>query len=166
MLLCCFAGAHRQISPEYHDDSAVLSLLLAYGDIGMYFSEENRFKEWCTHNFLELNASKTKGVIFVPKSVCAHLREVTSSQTIEQVVSYEYLGIYLDDKLSWTVHVEDECARAQKRLYFLRRLRRLRAFGVSPNILLSHNIFLWKFVSSGQITTPAHCKYFFNTYHT
>ena len=28
-----------------------------------------------------------------------------------------YLGIYTDSKLSWSVHVEAECFRAQKRLY-------------------------------------------------
>ena len=62
-----------------------------------------------------------------------HLPVVISNETTEQVMSYRYLGIPLDNKLSWSVHVEAVCARAQKRLYFLRRLKES---GVSTSILL------------------------------
>ena len=62
-----------------------------------------------------------------------HLPVFINSQTIEQVVSYKYLGIHLDNRLSGSVHVEAVCARAQKHPCFLRRLR---AFGVSSNMLL------------------------------
>ena len=115
------------------DDSTILNLLFALSDINTYFSEVNRFTEWCTDNFLELSTPKTKEVIFDPKSVCMHLLVVTSDQTIEQVGSYNYLGIHIDSNLSWGVHVEAVGSWAQKCLYFLQQLR---AFGVSTNILL------------------------------
>ena len=113
--------------------TAILNLLFALSDINTYFSEVNWFTEWCTDNFLELSTQKTKEVIFDPKSICMHLPVVTSDQTIEQVGSYKYLGIHIDSKLSWSVLVEAVCSRAQKCLNFLQRLR---AFGVSTNILL------------------------------
>ena len=72
-------------------------------------------------------------MIFDPILIFAHLPVVISNQTIEQVGSYKYVGIHIDSKLSWSVPVEAECCRAQKRLYFLRRLKE---FGVSTNILL------------------------------
>ena len=68
-----------------------------------------------------------------PKSICAHLLVVISDQTIKQVGLYKYLGIHIDNKLSWSVHFEAVCSRAQKRLYFLWRLW---ALGVSTNLLL------------------------------
>ena len=46
------------------------------------------------------------------KSVCVHLPVVISDQTIEQVRSYKYLGIHIDSKLSWIVHVEAVCFSA------------------------------------------------------
>ena len=66
-------------------------------------------------------------MVFDPKSVCAHLPVVIRRQTNEQVVLCRYVGIYLNNKLSWSVHVEAVCTLAQKHRYFLRRLR---AFGV------------------------------------
>ena len=42
---------------------------------------------------------------------------------IEQISSYKYLGVHLDDTSSWHVHVDILCSRLHQRLYFLRRLR-------------------------------------------
>lgn len=53
-------------------------------------------------------------------------------EEIKQVISYRYLGIHLDNLLSWGDHVDYVCSRLQLRLYFLRRLR---VFGVSHNIM-------------------------------
>ena len=69
-----------------------------------------------------------------PKSVCAHLPVVISDQTIKQVGSYKYMGIHIDSKLSWRVHVEAVCSRAQKRQSLLSL--RLGALGFSTNLLL------------------------------
>ena len=123
----------------------------AHSDSDTCFSEVNRFTEWCTHNFPELNTQKTQEMIFDPILIFAHLPVVISNQTIEQVGSYKYVGIHIDSKLSWSVPVEAECSRAQKRLYFLRRLKE---FGVSTNILLL-------VCRSVQIRTPVHHKHFF-----
>ena len=48
---------------------------------------------------------------------------VIHDSPIEQVSSYKYLGVHLDDTFSWYVHVKSLCSRLQQRLYFLRRLR-------------------------------------------
>ena len=84
----------------------------AHCDSDTYFSEVNRFTEWCAHNFPELNTQKTKEMIFDPILIFAHLPVVISNQTIEQVGSYKYLGIHIDSKLSWIVHVEAVCFSA------------------------------------------------------
>ena len=80
------------------------------------------------------------------------------------------MGIHIDSKLSWSVHFQAVCSRAQKRLYFLRRLRDLASvqtyilllfYRATNESVISYNIFLWKPVSSVKITSPAHHKHFF-----
>ena len=50
-----------------------------------------------------------------------------------QVDSYKYLGVHIDSKLSWDVHVNHVCTKIQRRLNFLRRLR---VFGVQQRVML------------------------------
>ena len=117
----CTSTTSENFIVKFADDSSIVSLLFAHSNIDMYFFKVNHFTEWCTDNFLELNTPKIFLFlkIFDPKSVCAHLPVVISDQTIEQVGSYKYLGIHIDSKLSWSVHVEAVCSWAQKHLYFL-----------------------------------------------
>ena len=126
-------------------DSASLILLFANNNIDVYFSEKNRFTDWCKNNLLELNANKTKEKMFDPRALCAHLPVVINEWTIEQAVSCRYFGIHLDNKPSWSVHLEAICARVQKRDYFLRLLW---AFAVSPDIRSKRDKFKCRLSSS------------------
>ena len=71
-------------------------------------------------------------MVFDPRSVGDHTPLSIHREDIKQVTSYSYLGIHLDNLLSWSDHVDYVCSRLQQRLYFLRRLR---VFGVSQNIM-------------------------------
>ncbi len=71
--------------------------------------------------------------MFDPKSIGDHFPVVINGQNIVQVDSCRYLGIHIDNKLTWSVQVENVCIRVQQRLYFLRRLR---VFGVNQKVLL------------------------------
>ena len=51
---------------------------------------------------------------------------------IEQVASYKYLGIQMDNQLKWNVHIDYLFAKLAQRLHFLRRLR---LFGVSKGVM-------------------------------
>ncbi|KAM3864809.1 LOW QUALITY PROTEIN: caspase-6-like [Diretmus argenteus] len=72
-------------------------------------------------------------MVFDPKSIGDHSPVVIHGQNIAQVDSYRYLGIHIDNKLTWSVQVENICSRVQQRLHFLRRLR---VFGVNQKVLL------------------------------
>ena len=52
-----------------------------------------------------------------PAPICIQGAEV------EFVSSHRYLGVQLDNKLDWQIHVGTVCKKGQSRLYFLRRLR-------------------------------------------
>ncbi len=83
--------------------------------------------------FLALTQNKNSEMMFDPKSIGDHLPVVINGQNIVQVDSCRYLGIHIDNKLTWSVQVENVCIRVQQRLYFLRRLR---VFGVNQKVLL------------------------------
>ena len=71
-------------------------------------------------------------MIFDAKCIVAdHLPVVIHGEEVAQIGQYKYLGVHLDNKLSWNVHVHSVCSKVHQRLYFLRRLR---AFGVDEKI--------------------------------
>jgi len=48
---------------------------------------------------------------------------IIDGQPIEVVQEYKYLGTTIDSKLCFDSHIDAVCAKAQQRMYFLRRLR-------------------------------------------
>lgn len=117
---------------KFSDDTIILSLLYGEDSPSAYHSEIAYFKDWCEKNHLILNTIKTKEVIFDPKEVRVHDPVVIGDRVIEQVSSYKYLGIYIDNTLKWNVHVDYLCKKLAQRLHFLRRLR---LFGVCTGIM-------------------------------
>ena len=47
-----------------------------------------------------------------------------NNQNIERVTSYKLLGLHVTNKLKWNEHVSAICAKASKRLHFLKLLKR------------------------------------------
>ena len=45
-----------------------------------------------------------------------------NDQIIDQVCTYKYLGITIDKKLHWSDHINNIKSKANKRLYFVRKL--------------------------------------------
>ena len=94
----------------------------------------NKFEAWCKQNFLELNISKTKEIIFDFRT--SKPTEVMPIQikeeNIEIVETYRYLGTVIDNKLSWADQCKTVVSKSQQRMYFLRKLR---SFHVDRTIL-------------------------------
>ena len=85
-------------------------------------SPQGDFVHWCDNNHLKVNVSKTQEIIFDAKCIVAdHLPVVIHGEEIAQIGQYKYLGVHLDNKLSWNVHVHSVCSKVHQRLYFLRR---------------------------------------------
>ena len=119
---------------RFSDDTAMLALLNDFASYQSYLSSVVRFSSWCSNNFLHLNVSKTK-------EMCIDFRRnrtvispiVINGEPVEQVDSFKYLGVILDEKLSFTEHVTAVQKKSQQRLHVLRKLR---AFYVDPLLLL------------------------------
>ena len=88
-----------------------------------YKNSIDHFTSWCKDNKLLLNTDKTKELIidFRKKKDPIHPVIIDNKQ-IEQVVSYKYLGITIDDKLNWDLQATDVFKKFNKRMFFLRKL--------------------------------------------
>ena len=103
-LLCKCVDSSTQFV-RFFDDTAMLALLSEFASYQSYLSSVVLFSSWCSNN-LHLNVSKTK-------EMCIDFRRnrtvispiVINGEPVEQVDSFKYLGVILDEKLSFTEHV-------------------------------------------------------------
>ncbi|XP_059827006.1 uncharacterized protein LOC132394660 [Hypanus sabinus] len=108
--------------PKFADDTAIV------GCVRNGQEEEHRkliqdFEIWCDLNYLRLNITKTKEMAVDFRRPRPHMEPVIiNGECVEQVKTYKYLGVQLDEKLDWTANTDALCRKAQSRLYFLRRL--------------------------------------------
>ena len=77
---------------------------------------------------------------------------VINGELVEQVDSFKYLGVILDEKLSFTEHVTAVQKKSQQRLHVLRKLR---AFYVDPLLLLR----LYRSIIEPLLTYCSICYY-------
>ena len=80
------------------------------------------FTDWCTANFLELNVSKTKELIFdFRRSQCPVQPVTIGTDTVEMSMSIS-TWVLLDNQLNWSSNIRQLYSKCQQRLYFLRKL--------------------------------------------
>jgi hypothetical protein len=68
-----------------------------------------RFVKGCEEHHLILNVKKTEDMVFDLKSVGDHKPVAVHNANIAQVSPYKYLGVHMDNVLSWRVQVESVC---------------------------------------------------------
>lgn len=100
---------------------------------------------WLNANLLTLNVSKTNFICFTPNQrtqpgadfgivihECATSHSPCNCQSIQRVSSIKYLGITVDQRLSWHTHIENTMARIRKLIWIFKTLRH-----VMPPLLLN-----------------------------
>ena len=109
---------------KFADDSSILGLIDSDCDESDYRCNINFFTTWCEDHCLSLNVKKTKELVIDFRKKKNHLLPlVIKDQEIEQVQTYKYLGVTIDDKLDWQIHSSTVCKKINKRMFFLRKLR-------------------------------------------
>ena len=84
-------------------------------------------------NFLEVNVSKTKEMIIdfrISSSTPCFI--ALKGSNVERVSSYKYLGIVIDDRLTWHTYIDFLIKRLNIRMYCFRKLN---YFNVDARIL-------------------------------
>ena len=82
--------------------------------------------DYCIGHKVKLNPKKCKEmyVNFMKNSITAMRPISVRNQEVELVRSYKLLAVIISDDLKWNAHVEHVIAKAAKRLYTLRLLKR------------------------------------------
>ena len=108
-------------------------------------NEMNKINTWMEKNRLKLNASKTKFMIFSPNigkfkpldnlKLC-----IGNVNNIEQVDHFKYLGLIIDKKLNWKLHVNYLNKKLSKTLGLLFKIRYY--LDKKTTLLILHSLFL------------------------
>jgi hypothetical protein len=117
---------------KYADDTVILGYMSKKQESN-YLNVVKYFTDWCSDNCLTLNVKKTKEMIFdFRRKQGEHVNIVINNEQVEKVDSYKYLGTIIDSKLDFTENTLRICNKANKRLFFLRKLKE---FHVDPTII-------------------------------
>ena len=111
---------------KYADDTVVVGLCDGEED-SEYLKYVNFVNDWCKTNYLKLNVQKTKELIWDFRKSKQDRKPVRiNDMNVEVVPTYKYLGVIMDNKLSFAQHAEGQLVKVQKRLYCVRSMFKLR----------------------------------------
>ena len=86
--------------------------------------ELDKICEWTSSNNMKLNVTKTKEFIISFVKDPKLLDPLTVNSLPFESINTKLLGVHLSSDLKWATHVEAVCAKASKRLFALRSLKR------------------------------------------
>ena len=132
---------------KFADDTALLGLIKKEDDTA-YVEQIHDFVNYCSNNFLELNVKKTKEmVIDYRKSNNVPSVVSINGSMVERVDTYRYLGVVIDNRLSWHEHVEALSKKLSPRMYCMRIMNKFNVNKISLPCFI-----IQLFVEFGNIT--------------
>ena len=76
---------------------------------------------WCQNNNLSLNVTKTKEmVVDYRKRSTEHAPILIDGAIVEQIESFKFLSVHINNKLEWSKHTKTVVKRARQSLFPLR----------------------------------------------
>uniref|UniRef100_A0AAQ6IB52 Alkylated DNA repair protein AlkB homologue 8 N-terminal domain-containing protein n=1 Tax=Anabas testudineus TaxID=64144 RepID=A0AAQ6IB52_ANATE len=109
---------------KFADDTTVVGLI-SKNDESAYREEVHQLSAWCKANNLSLNVGKTKEmVVDFRRAKSDHSPLNIDGASVEIVKSTKFLGVHLEENLTWSLNTRSISKKAQQRLYFLRKLRK------------------------------------------
>ena len=145
----CTARHNSNTIIKFTDDTTVVGLITD-NDETAYMEEVRDLAVWCQDNNLSLNVIKTKEMIVdYRKRKTEHAPILIDGAEVEQVESFKFLGVHITNKLTWSKHTKTVAKRAQQKLFPLRRLKR---FGMGPQIFKRFYSYILESILTGRIT--------------
>ena len=109
---------------KFADDMCITGLIIN-NDESAYRNEVNHVINWCSDNFLVINAKKTKEMIFDFRRNNTDMDElIVNNERVTRTSEHKYLGIIINDKLNWNKHTQGVYSKSTQRLHFLRKLNK------------------------------------------
>jgi hypothetical protein len=117
---------------KFADDTTVVGLITDNNETA-YREEVRDLAVWCQDNNLSLKVIKTKErIVDYRKRRAEHTPILIDRAVVEQVESFKFLGVHINNKQSWSKYTKTVVKRARQSLF---PLRRLKSSGMGPQIL-------------------------------
>ena len=108
------------------DDHQLFSVAKTTNEAESILTEEgNKISEWYSNNFLQGNFFKNQVTSLGPRSCHKDLHIVINDTVIDQKPEITPLGVTLDDQLSFSSYVSNDCRKASSQTGILLGLRNL-----------------------------------------
>ena len=109
----------------------------------------DKVKNWLVENKLTLNFSKSGHLLINknPKQIVSLAFNISvDGNVIERCLATKYLGLYLDEKLSWSTHIQHLSLQLAKVTDFLYRLR---SYVTEDTLLMLYFSFVYSRIQYG-----------------
>ena len=111
---------------KYADDEANMGLITNNNETE-YRQSIDHLAIWCKKHNLQLNAKKTKELIFdFRKKTKPHIPVRINNEAVEIVKSFTYLGVHISDSLNWAEHINSTVKKCNQRMHCLRLLKKFK----------------------------------------
>ena len=116
--------ASKSIIKMFADDTCLVFSSSNLNELQIMINcEVRKIDDWMASNKLTLNYSKTRFMLTHRKKDNPLLNLYINNNKIEQVRSFEYLGVTIDEKLSWSEHIKTVETKLSQACGALARLR-------------------------------------------
>ena len=117
-------------------------------------------QEWLQCNKLSLNVLKTHYMIFTPKNKVIDDIEVKIHDVqIQRVYTTKFLGVQIDSKLTWKMHIEYTCKKLPNVLaFYVKPEKSYINLPSSAYIILLHTLISYTATMYGEQITPRALK--------
>ena len=113
----CMARHDSNTIIKFADDATVVGLI-TNNDKTTYREEVRDLSGCCQNNTLSLNVIKTKEMIVdYRKRRTEHAPILFNGAVVEQVESFKFLGVQINNKLEWSKHTKTVVMRARQSLF-------------------------------------------------
>ncbi|KAK3543919.1 hypothetical protein QTP70_031829, partial [Hemibagrus guttatus] len=122
----CTSAHHSNTIVKIADDTTVVGFISGVDETA-YRNEVERLLGWCKENNLLLNttSSKTNELIIDYRRKETDITPLyISGDCVERVADFWFLGVQIEEGLTWSTNTSELLKKAQYRLYFLRALRK------------------------------------------
>lgn len=108
----------------YADDMKIYRDISSTSDCLVLQSDMDRISEWCVLNKISLNIAKCKVISFCRKKTTLNHHYVIDGSILERVEKMLDLGVLLDCKLNFKLHINSVISRSNRMLGFIKRSAR------------------------------------------
>ena len=110
----------------YADDTTLFNHLCYTCSVNVVHSELNKIFNWLCVNKLSIHVTKSKYIIFhsQKKNINNKVPQIILNETpVERVVNFDFLGIFLNEHMTWTSHINKIANKIAKSIGILNKLK-------------------------------------------